>query len=180
MTWTRLDENFYDHPKVVAAGPDAEHLHIRGLIYSNRYLLNGRLPKLAVGAFSPFSGRRAERAIERLIEVGIWQEVKDAYEIHDYLIYQPSREQVQAQRKQKASAGQAGGQARARRLLQAEPKQTPSRTQAESKPVSVPVPQDSFTTSLHGDSDMSVTGVQRTQRNGQPEQVRDILKRVVQ
>ena len=40
----RLDDNFPDHPKVLAAGPLAKALYIDALCYCNRMLTNGWVP----------------------------------------------------------------------------------------------------------------------------------------
>ena len=129
MTWTKLDENFADHPKILAAGPVAELLQIHALLYSNRNLTDGFIPASAV---KHLTHGPCQPSVRRLIEVGIWTEVAGGYQIHDFLEYQPSKAKVLANRKQKASAGQAGGLARARALatdsLQAKSKPVPSRS----------------------------------------------------
>jgi hypothetical protein len=131
VTWTKLSEDFDQHPKIVAAGPMAELLHIHGLLYCNRYLTDGHIPATAVRRLAP-NPTGFLRSVERLVELGIWVEVEGGYDVHDFLEYQPSRAKVLAERKQKASAGQAGGIARAKARAQAE-------GLAKSKPVSVPV-----------------------------------------
>lgn len=134
MTWTRLDENFPDHPKIVAAGERAELLHIHGIIYCNRFLLDGRVPRDVAPTLLKHG---YQDAIKALVKLGIWMEIEDGYEIHDFLVYQPSRAEVLAKRQQKASAGQAGGLARARQMAS----KRQAEGQAESKPVPVPVPE---------------------------------------
>jgi len=34
--------------------------------------------------------RRRQRLVKRLVEVGLWEEIADGYEVHDYLDYQPT------------------------------------------------------------------------------------------
>jgi hypothetical protein len=111
MTWTKLSDDFDQHPKIIAAGPLAELLHIHGLIYCNRYLTDGHIPATAVRRLITVPEKRL---VERLVELGIWLTVKDGYQIHDFSEYQSTRAKVLAERKQKSSAGQAGGLARAK------------------------------------------------------------------
>lgn len=96
MTWVRLDDGFYDHPKVIAAGPAAAWLHVCGLGYSSRHLTDGRIPKAILNQLSRVSTPAKHAA--RLVEVGMWLDHGDHYQIHDYLHYQPSREKVLADR----------------------------------------------------------------------------------
>jgi hypothetical protein len=72
----------------------------------------------------------ASDEIAALVDAGLLVEdaSRDGWRFHDYADYQPTKAELEAQSKQKRSAGQAGG------------KQSASRRQAEAKPVPVPVP----------------------------------------
>jgi hypothetical protein len=41
MTWSKIDDQFYDHPKIVAAGPLGTALFVCGLSYCSRHLTDG-------------------------------------------------------------------------------------------------------------------------------------------
>ena len=144
MTWTKLDENFPLHPKILAAGPVAELLQIHALIYCNRLGTDGLVPASAVRHLIHVPERRP---VQKLVELGIWEVVDGGYQIHDFLDYQPSRAEVEAKRKQKASAGQAGGlasgKARASRSVS-------SSVEAKSKPVPSPFRSEPFNASSVG------------------------------
>jgi hypothetical protein len=135
MTWTRLDEDFPQHPKIVAAGEWAELIHIHALIYSNHYLTDGFIPTEAVPTLTRVRSH-VEPSIKALVKLGVWVPVEGGYAIHDFLEYQPSKAEVLAKRKQKASSGQAGGLARAKRMAS----ERLAEGQAKSKPVPVPGP----------------------------------------
>lgn len=129
MAWVRLDEAFPDHPKVVTAGPLAAWLHVCALAYCNRFLTDGFIPYAQVGRLVDFTGvfidedgglavdgdgRGAHQAdpyemAERLVDVGIWEQRRGGFAIHDFLDFQPSRAEVEAQRKVKSDAGKLGG-----------------------------------------------------------------------
>ncbi len=148
MPWVRLDEEFPDHPKVVTAGPLAGWLHVCALAYCNRHLTDGFVPRAQVARLVSFDGMLVDysgddgdarlahepTAIEMataLVSVGMWEERQGGYLIHDFLDYQPSRAEIEAQRKVKRDAGRAGGirSGESRRSRsEADVKQTRSRT----------------------------------------------------
>ena len=144
MTWVRVDDAFTQHPKVLAAGPLAIAMQVAGLCYCNRNLTNGFVPWAVartlvtwefleppdddgerriceVGVTSGMAGETvdAEYVIRLMLQSGMWQEIPGGYLIHDYLDFQPSREQVEAEHQAKVAAGQAGGQAAARARVKA-------------------------------------------------------------
>ena len=92
MGWAKFDDQFSDHPKVVAAGPMAELLAMRAVIHCARYETDGhvqaaQLPRLALGVTSP------KKQVAKLVEVGLWVEDEggDGWWVHDFLDYHPSR-----------------------------------------------------------------------------------------
>lgn len=91
MTWTRLDDHFLDHPKILAAGERAELLHIHALLYCNKHLTDGFVPEAAISHLLHAPQRQA---VQRLIELCIWVVVDGGYQIHDFLDWNPSREAV--------------------------------------------------------------------------------------
>lgn len=44
MTWTRLDDGFHDHPKIVEAGNEAVGAYVRMLSYCGKQLTDGYVP----------------------------------------------------------------------------------------------------------------------------------------
>lgn len=156
MPWVRLDEDFPDHPKVVTAGPLAGWMHVCALAYCNRHLTDGFVPHAQIARLVNFAGIvdldedpgpidardlpdvSPYDLAERLVNLGIWEKRQGGYLIHDFLDYQPSRAEIEAQRKVKKDAGRAGGVRSGvsrRSRTEAEPKQntkqTGSRTEAE-------------------------------------------------
>lgn len=99
MTWTKLDDHFLDHPKILAAGERAELLHIHGLIYANKHLTDGFVPDSALKLLlhNPQRG-----PVDRLVELGIWEVADGGYLIHDFLDWNPSRDKVLTERKRNA------------------------------------------------------------------------------
>lgn len=96
MPWIRLDDQFPDHPKTVAAGPMAAWLFVCGIGYCNRLLTDGVIPTGQVRKLADVDN--AMELAARLVEVGLWEAVEGGYRVHDFLDYQPSAEQVKAER----------------------------------------------------------------------------------
>lgn len=149
MPWVRLDEQFPDHPKTVIAGPLAGWLHVCALAYCNRMTTDGFIPYNQVGRLADFTTiciangavddprtvykpADAYDQAERLVNVGMWEATAGGFRIHDYLDYQPSRAEIEAQRKVKADAGRKGGF----RSGQARRNQPGSTTEADASPQS--------------------------------------------
>lgn len=108
MPWVRLDDDLPDHPKIIAAGPMASWLHVCALAYCNRYLTDGFVPEGQVPKLSSLNQPR--RLAAALVRVGLWEEAVGGFRVHDFLNYQPSRVQVEAERevdRKRKAAGRA-------------------------------------------------------------------------
>jgi hypothetical protein len=165
MPWVRIDEEFPRHPKLVQVGPLGVALQVAALCYCNYYLTDGFVPFGAVRTLLDFNrvGENIGDQVEvwselgavnianRLVKAGVWEEVDGGFRIHDYDHYQPTRDQVLAERERNARAGKKGGLARAAKRGAKRGASTAlddplsdgqadrlAKPQAESKPVPVP------------------------------------------
>jgi hypothetical protein len=122
LAWVLIDDSFTQHPKVAAAGPLAMALQVAGLCYCNANLTDGFIPwsaarallswefierdgrvmKIAVTSGMSGDDASSEYVIGLLLESGLWEEVAGGYTIHDYLVYQRSREQITRDRETNA------------------------------------------------------------------------------
>ena len=118
MTWVRLDDGFADHPKVVAAGHLALVVHVRALCYAARHRTDGAIPTAAAPVLCVGLGPSAT-LIRALVENGLWDADDRGWRIHDYLEYNPSRADLEAQGEAKRAAGIKGGRASAQARAQA-------------------------------------------------------------
>lgn len=108
MPWVKLDDHFPDHAKLAECGvlhPLCGWLYVCGLAFCNRQLTDGRIPKEHVGRLMGTSRLtvqgdpiQPEAIAHRLVSVGLWEDAGDAYLVHDYLGYQPSRASVLKER----------------------------------------------------------------------------------
>ena len=96
MTWVRLDDTFPEHPKMEAVGPLGIALHVAALCYCARHLTDGHLPATKVPRLLDLPTWR--KVVTSLVEAGAWREVDGGYQLHDYLDFQPSRAEVEAER----------------------------------------------------------------------------------
>jgi hypothetical protein len=90
MPWLKIDEQFYDNPKVVAAGNEAVGMYVRALSYCAHHLTDGHV----VAKVWPKLGR--SRARVRLEEAGLIVAEEEGYFIPHYLEYNFSAEEVKA------------------------------------------------------------------------------------
>jgi hypothetical protein len=89
--WARFDDGYTDNPKVRDAGPYAELLDMRAIIYCARYDTDGRITPSALTAIRHGIPRVAEK-IDRLVTVGRWTtDPASGWQVHGFLEYNPSR-----------------------------------------------------------------------------------------
>lgn len=94
--WVKLDDQFCDHPKVVAAGSAAGWLYVSALCYAARLLTDGYIPANMVNRLADCDD--PQDAARRLVAVGLWEPAEGGYVIHDYHDYQPSSAKVKGER----------------------------------------------------------------------------------
>ena len=103
MSWVKLDDQIFGHPKILRAGKDARDVFLVALTYCASQLTDGFIPEGAL----PMIGAQAivdsiKDCTERLVSVNLWEAVPGGYLVHDYLDYQPSGEQKRHERQQNA------------------------------------------------------------------------------
>jgi hypothetical protein len=96
MPWARFDDEFPDHPKVLAAGPLAAWLHVCAICYACRYLTDGFIPHGQVRRLADVEDPTL--LVGRLVSSGLWEVVPGGYRVHDFLEYQPARAGVAHER----------------------------------------------------------------------------------
>jgi hypothetical protein len=97
MTWTKTSD---DHPDRRLGLSDAAYrLEHAALTYSNRLLLDGRIPKAQLRMLPVPERCLAHAVLAELLEDGRLVDRGDAYEIADYFTAQPSADEVVARRR---------------------------------------------------------------------------------
>lgn len=97
MSWAKLDDGFYDHPKVLGASLEAVGLFCRSLSYCSRHATDGHVT-LAVCTWLANDSVTAQRLAEELVTLKLWERNGDGYVIHDFLVYNPSSKALERQR----------------------------------------------------------------------------------
>jgi hypothetical protein len=100
MGWIRFDNGIGNHRKALEL---SEHLYLPALglflvsvAYCDQQRTDGFMPAKALPRIS-FGDYQL--AADELVRVGLFETVQDGYQIHDYLDWQMSREQIEAQSK---------------------------------------------------------------------------------
>lgn len=118
--WIKLDDQWMDHPKVIAAGRDARDMWLASITYCAKHLTNGYfhanlLPTLAIMAGVDVAN--CQDFARRLLDVCLWDATDDGYMVHDFLDYNPTKDQALATREARKEAGRRGGVAKASKML---------------------------------------------------------------
>lgn len=100
MPWVKLDDRFPSHRKVALLPDRAFRLHVSAICWCAENLTDGRIAERELPLIAKVRGIKS--AAKELETAGLWDRIEGGWEIHDYLDYNPSREQVLAERKKNA------------------------------------------------------------------------------
>lgn len=96
MTWVRLDDRFPSHRKVALLSDRAFRLYVSALCWSSENLTEG---KILDRELTVVARVRSMKATARELEAAqLWDRLPDGWQIHDYLDFNPTSEQVRAER----------------------------------------------------------------------------------
>ncbi len=96
MAWVRLDDGYPEHPKVDRVGYAAAWLNVCAWAYCARNLTDGFVPDERVDRLAAVPKPR--QLVAKLVEANLWESVEGGFKVHDFLEYNPSREQVLKER----------------------------------------------------------------------------------
>lgn len=141
MTWFKVDDTAYGHPKMLKAGNAALGLWTRAGAYAAQHLTEGLVP----GVVAQLYGTTPQ--VRKLVTAGLWhqsghdctrcaQPPAGDFIMHDYLIYNPTRAKVEddrakAARRQQRAREKAAGQ---RNQERNRPDSPPNRARFEDDP----------------------------------------------
>lgn len=101
MPWVRLDDRFPSHRKVALLSDRAFRLHVSALCWSSENLTEGVIRDKELPVVARIRGLKT--VAKELEDAKLWDRTEDGWVIHDYLVYQFSREQVIAEREGNAA-----------------------------------------------------------------------------
>ena len=93
MTWFKVDDKLFGHPKARAAGNRAMGLWVLSGSYSSAYLTDGFVPVEYVK-----DHRYGLRDAEALVDAGLWHPVDGGWQFHDWSVTNPTRSEVEEKR----------------------------------------------------------------------------------
>lgn len=105
MAWGKVDDTYYDHPKLdhveTTHGP-MMRLAVAGLnalawSYCNRFLTDGFIASRAIAKLGGLP-----EVVDALVECGLWDEADRGYQVHDFLVHNDSREAILERRAKEA------------------------------------------------------------------------------
>jgi hypothetical protein len=93
VPWFKVDDGWWSHPKTLELSGDAQALWLRAGSWAAGHSTDGFVPAAAMVMLQA----KAKNATE-LVKSGLWDAVKGGYQFHDWLKYQPSKQQVESER----------------------------------------------------------------------------------
>lgn len=105
-SFIRLDHGYDEHPKVIPLTDAAFRAHIEATCWSSRNESDGCIAKaVARKKWRP-------KVLAELVAARLLEDVGDAYEVHDYLDFQRSKEEINAYREARGKVGNLGNHKR--------------------------------------------------------------------
>ncbi len=113
MTWFRHDCTFSSHPASRAAGLKGRALWMAGTEHCTEHLTDGRIDKHMLSLLAAVAEIGTGRAESRkLVEVGLWIDMGDHWQVPNWDNYQPPRADVEAVKAKRAISGAEGNHKR--------------------------------------------------------------------
>ncbi|MDD4986778.1 MAG: hypothetical protein PHQ43_13580, partial [Dehalococcoidales bacterium] len=145
MPWARIDDDLITNPKIMSVGAEAKLLYMFSIIHCSKNLTDGFVTEKVGPVLARYAGiTDYPTARDELLDIGLWETAEGGYNVHDYLEYNYSRDEVQALREERAKAGSIGGKNSAASKAQAKAKQVleqnSSKPQAKLNPIPIPDP----------------------------------------
>lgn len=82
MTWFKVDDGFWAHPKVGAASNEAIALWVKAGCYTVKYKLHGHIPEFVLRLLG------TRDAADELVERGLWVVTDDGWKFHQWRRWQ--------------------------------------------------------------------------------------------
>jgi len=92
-----VDVDYFRNPKTLEAGRDGRSLHLASICYSGEEESDGHISRNALRIVLAHADV-PRRAVDLVVDAGLWFPVSDGFMINGYLDIQPSREERQAER----------------------------------------------------------------------------------
>ncbi|QIN93655.1 hypothetical protein SEA_DUMPSTERDUDE_67 [Gordonia phage DumpsterDude] len=94
MTWFKVDDGFWSHPKTSTLPAPAIALWVKAGAYSCQHLTDGRITPQVLRLLG------SRKSARDLVSAGLWYEVADGWEFHDWSEYQETSSDVRKRREE--------------------------------------------------------------------------------
>ena len=92
VTWVKIDDRFAGNPKVTELSDAAFRLYVTALCWCSQHETDGFVTKKKARMLG-----RPNR-VQELVVAKLWHETDGGYEVNDYLVYNPSRVELEQRR----------------------------------------------------------------------------------
>ena len=93
MSWVKVDDKAWAHPKLASLSAAAVRLWLFTLCWCNQQETDGQVPRRILSVLGG-----SKKAAAELVASGLWERTDNGWLVHDFLKYQPSRAQRDSQR----------------------------------------------------------------------------------
>lgn len=113
--WAKLDDHYHDNPKILSVSIQARWIHTAAISWCSEHLTDGVIPRRQcwkLGAEDETS--RPGEWIQELVRANLLEVAgPDAYRVHDYLEYNPTKEEAETSNWVASEQRRAAGKKRA-------------------------------------------------------------------
>lgn len=97
MSWARVDDGLFEHPKFADLSDRAKLLYIASLVYGNKHLTGGIIPPSGLRITKAWA-RATNKHVAELVLSRLWELVMEGHIVHDWDDYNIPAVKVKAQR----------------------------------------------------------------------------------
>lgn len=98
MTWFKVDDKFWSHPKSIHVSSTALGIWCRAGAYCADHLTDGVIEERLLHTVCPEPRAVVVRAAAELVAAELWEVIPGGWRYHDWSDHQPSRKDVEADR----------------------------------------------------------------------------------
>ncbi len=98
MTFAQFHDGFYRNPKVRSVDPSAAWMWAASIGYACENLTDGFIPRAALHDLVTLDAKPRLKLVDQLVGAGLWETCEGGWMIHDFLMWNPSKQAVIARR----------------------------------------------------------------------------------
>lgn len=111
MPWVRIEDDMPNHPKVAKLSDAGFRAYVTAICHAAHFLTDGRVAVESLQKVRP-------AAVKEVLAAGLFEETEKGIAVHDFLDFNPSRDETLERRRMRAELGARGGHAKAAKRYQ--------------------------------------------------------------